>query len=836
MFPLPDEFKLMPFNHTELTDAHGRWTCTHFPALGGHLQVRAVRPDGSFANFTTWKPEYQDSARRELLPMESFLATNATLVLKPGIEVRGLVVDAKGQPVAGAQLAEGYGMGNIDILSRITTGPDGRFKLANRARREMILTAQADGYAITSIVVPVQPGLDEVRITLAPQRPLRGRVVNGEGEPLAAADVRIEPYTTKAQILDWSTKTDAHGRFEWSAAPDKPVALMVHATNYPPRKAILTSGPTEHLIRLRKENKDVIRITGKVVDAESKQPIESFTVKNTQEFSNLRLSAEGSKGEFTLEVRQSDFSQGYYPGFKLRITAEGYESSVSEPMEFLEGDRTLAVELKKGAGGLAGVVRLPDGAPAMEAKVFGIPKDRVLYSHQPGEFRSHDGAVTVASDAEGRFKLPASPDETASIVVTHENGFAAMTVEDFRVSSEIKLQAWGSIEGAIRLGSKPGSKERVHLYNGANWHPTQMYQFYYQVQADEDGAFFFDKIPPGQGQLYRVPGGQRPGPTIFSHQQAVSVKPGETSKVIYGGTGRPVIGRIEPSEWISTIDWQWDNHALKAKSKQTAANADAEQPYWEDYATQESFEKAQKAYFASRGRGGASDQFAQQYKLTFESDGSFRVDDVPAGAYALAIRVTEPSKDPNTRFMWQGDQAKEIGSLVREIVVPEMPGGRSDEPFDLGTLEMKVTAPPGSLRSVADIEVKTVDGLPLKLADYRGKVVLLTFWGAWSDACQRDLPALKAVYEAFEKNPRFAMIGLSLDENPEVPKQFAKARELRWTQGYLDDEAKIKVTDAFDVSEVPSILLITPEGKIALRDLRAQGVEKSVERALQRKY
>ena len=71
-----------------------------------------------------------------MLQMNDLLATNATLILKRGIAVNGIVVDSTGRPVKGARLAEGYGIHNIDVTSRITTGEDGRFKFENRAKRE----------------------------------------------------------------------------------------------------------------------------------------------------------------------------------------------------------------------------------------------------------------------------------------------------------------------------------------------------------------------------------------------------------------------------------------------------------------------------------------------------------------------------------------------------------------------------------------------------------------------------------------------------------------------------------------------------------------------------
>ena len=70
--------------------------------------------------------------------------------------------------------------------------------------------------------------------------------------------------------------------------------------------------------------------------------------------------------------------------------------------------------------------------------------------------------------------------------------------------------------------------------------------------------------------------------------------------------------------------------------------------------------------------------------MIIKPDGTFRVDDVPAGAYSLSIRVHEPPTGQ------QGRPGDEVGRLSHEFEVPEMPGGRSDEPLDIGTLELKL--------------------------------------------------------------------------------------------------------------------------------------------------
>ena len=64
-------------------------------------------------------------------------------------------------------------------------------------------------------------------------------------------------------------------------------------------------------------------------------------------------------------------------------------------------------------------------------------------------------------------------------------------------------------------------------------------------------------------------------------------------------------------------------------------------------------------------------------------DGSFRIEDVEAGTYDLVIVVDEPPHNPQ-----DSPSHKALGTARREVIVPEMPGGRSDEPLDLGTIPL----------------------------------------------------------------------------------------------------------------------------------------------------
>jgi hypothetical protein len=83
------------------------------------------------------------------------------------------------------------------------------------------------------------------------------------------------------------------------------------------------------------------------------------------------------------------------------------------------------------------------------------------------------------------------------------------------------------------------------------------------------------------------------------------------------------------------------------------------------------------------GRGGG-----ETFTFKVEPDGSFRIEDIEADSYELQLRMNNRPVDPSEGPL--GTQT--IATARREVVVPPMPGGRSDEPLDLGTIPVTVVA------------------------------------------------------------------------------------------------------------------------------------------------
>ena len=62
-----------------------------------------------------------------------------------------------------------------------------------------------------------------------------------------------------------------------------------------------------------------------------------------------------------------------------------------------------------------------------------------------------------------------------------------------------------------------------------------------------------------------------------------------------------------------------------------------------------------------------------------------------------------------------------------------------------------------------DFSLKTVDGTPIHLSDYRGKVVMLNFLATWCKPCKQEMPSMEIMYEGMRQKvgDKFALIAVN---------------------------------------------------------------------------
>lgn len=108
--------------------------------------------------------------------------------------------------------------------------------------------------------------------------------------------------------------------------------------------------------------------------------------------------------------------------------------------------------------------------------------------------------------------------------------------------------------------------------------------------------------------------------------------------------------------------------------------------------------------------------------------------------------------------------------------------------------------------------LKTLDGKPVSLSDFAGKVVLLDFWGTFCIPCVNALPELQALH-AKHGDRGFAVIGVTVDDRPAlVRKATANARVT-----YPILQATPTVWGAYKVNALPSMVLVGRDGNIIKR-------------------
>ena len=126
------------------------------------------------------------------------------------------------------------------------------------------------------------------------------------------------------------------------------------------------------------------------------------------------------------------------------------------------------------------------------------------------------------------------------------------------------------------------------------------------------------------------------------------------------------------------------------------------------------------------------------------------------------------------------------------------------------------TLTPVAPRTVAkDFALKDLDGKTRRLSDYRGKVVLLNFWGSWCPPCRREMPSMERLYQNLKTEP-FVILAVNQSERLELV--FAYTGEIDPAPTFpilLDDQSE--VPPQWGVRGLPASFIVDKHGRIAFR-------------------
>jgi hypothetical protein len=656
-----------------LTNGEGRWQSPPLPRGEFTVKIELFHPDYA-------PTEAKGSQATDLLN------GTAVLTMESGACLGGRVVDPQGKPVAGVRLALAKEMYDPDKETTPTDG-DGRFAFSRRLLGRRVLAVVPEGYAPQRIVVQMATHMADLEVKLDPGVPLRGRIVDRDGKPIEGVSVWRE---SGMSIVPWRSKTDADGRFLWPHAPaGESSSLVVSKKGY----------MTFHYLRVLPGDEEVqvvlppvLQVSGTVTDATTGKPIPEFTVTPGRIFPRSRgrrwywqenQTKSWRDGHYTLTF-SSSHDRGEEKG--LKVSAPGYMDATALSIPMDAGECEVNLQLRPGTGVMGTILR-PDGKPAAGAQVCLVQAGQKL-KIEGGQHVIPGEHMSTTTGEDGGYSFPIPKVDNWRLVAIHPDGYVEQDAPAHAKSPDATLLPWATAEGVFRVGAGPAPKVILHARTerSPEGYDRPKIRHEYETRTDEEGRFTIRPVPPGTVLCVGGPvrdGGEEP---LSSIRVGFPVAPGQILRITLGGTGRPVIGRLALPEG-ETRPVHWDS-ALGVLNPRVEVDVKApEMPaQFRDLPPQEGMARLQEwlKTDASKAYREAEIRYARAYSaarmeapthtIRVRPDGSFRIEDVVPGSYGLMV---------STRTGLTGHASLRFS-------MPEIPGGRSDEPLDVGTLTLKL--------------------------------------------------------------------------------------------------------------------------------------------------
>ena len=605
--------------------------------------------------------------------------------LQPKLKVSGTVTDDAGQPIAGALVRTKF----MNDIREASTDGKGEYVLLGCEPRMARVVVSAKGKATDMQEVRVDAEMAPVNFSMKPGGKIRIRVVDEKGKGIPKARIFLQRWRGMIRYFEFdhvSQYADENGVWEWEEAPlDEFQADICRPGGMQLSSQFLIAREEEYVFKPPR----ALVVSGSVLDAKTKQPIQSFRV-----ISGLRNSAprsgvnwipgnsyEGSDGKYRIRLKYG------YPAHLVRIEANGYQVAISRDFMTDEGDVEYDFELQQ-AEDISATILTASGEPAAHAKMaLGVSGSQIMIKAGRIDERSAY-ATKLDADTNGQFSIP-SRDEPFQLVIIHTAGFAHIKSSDGPIPSRITLTPWARVEGTFRVGAEPAPNVVLSLFSGGiNSYGDDVPHIstHHEVTTDKDGRYVFERLFPGQGSISRrilLIGDD--GATEVTSSQRISAEfiAGKTTHLDLGGTGRPVIGKlVPPAEYAKKVFWNFANVSVQVDLKapgppKPPADVQIEpgkyNAWFKEWITTDegkawfsTYQADMKAYRKLRPK-------TPYMMASVDRDGSFRIDDAPSGEFVFRVSFSRhaPGGISNYKFS-----------------IPEIEGLRSDQPFDLGTLEL----------------------------------------------------------------------------------------------------------------------------------------------------
>lgn len=116
--------------------------------------------------------------------------------------------------------------------------------------------------------------------------------------------------------------------------------------------------------------------------------------------------------------------------------------------------------------------------------------------------------------------------------------------------------------------------------------------------------------------------------------------------------------------------------------------------------------------------------------------------------------------------------------------------------------------------AVAQADIKNLDGTTFKVAERKGKVLLLNLWATWCGPCRAEMPALVKMQDEY-RGKGFEVIGLNADdETVEIINKFATSLNVNYQLAWADTNLQKELLKISQFGGIPQSFLIDRDGNL----------------------
>lgn len=217
----------------------------------------------------------------------------------------------------------------------------------------------------------------------------------------------------------------------------------------------------------------------------------------------------------------------------------------------------------------------------------------------------------------------------------------------------------------------------------------------------------------------------------------------------------------------------------------------------------------------------------------FEQSVKYGADLTDKGVYEMLISLLDPRTNTKDVIKYC-EQAIRSGaytpSIVESYKVALSQSGKSEaeinkavaEQKQLGNVELTKRLGREKLNlPMIDGTFTTLEGTPVSIADWKGKVVLIDYWATWCGPCRKSFPSLQRLYEKYRSNPNvlFAVVNVweKTDDRAQTVRDFMSKNPSLTFPMYIDKTDA--VVQKYGVTGIPTKFILGKDGRIQFKEV-----------------